>query len=267
MIGEPVMGGGGGILVPPADYWPRVRELLTRNGILLIADEVVTAFGRIGDWFDSAGRGMSPDIMVPPRDSPAGMCRSARCCCPTRSARRISAGEASSTATPSWGTRWRAPWRSCLEIIEGGSARPGRLIGEWFRTALAPAADLPAVGDVRVEGTLAALEIVADRDTRQPMGWTEVAIVAGEVRRRHGVIVRPYGPTWCSPRRSSSTNAGPGRADRGGHRRSAVPARPRRPAGATVSAGAHRPPEGNPTYDYVVVGAGSAGCVIAGPAE
>ena len=44
-----------------------------------------------------------------------------------------------------------------------------------------------------MEGTLAALEIVADRDTRQPMGWTEVAIVAGEVRRRHGVIVRPYG--------------------------------------------------------------------------
>src|SRR5262249_1786503 len=46
---------------------------------------------------------------------------------------------------------------------------------------------------IRVVGTLAALELVADARTREPMGWTEVAMVAGEVRRKHGVIVRPYG--------------------------------------------------------------------------
>ncbi|WFE28714.1 aminotransferase class III-fold pyridoxal phosphate-dependent enzyme [Solwaraspora sp. WMMD791] len=63
MIGEPLMGGAG-ILVPPDDYWPRVRELLSRHGILLIADEVVTAFGRTGAWFDSAARGMAADLVV-----------------------------------------------------------------------------------------------------------------------------------------------------------------------------------------------------------
>jgi putrescine aminotransferase len=83
---------------------------------------------------------------------------------------------------------------ACLDIIErDGLLSKAGDIGRWLRTGLAPAAGLPTVGDVRVEGTLAALEIVADRETRQPMGWTEVAMVAGAVRRRHGVIVRPYG--------------------------------------------------------------------------
>src|SRR6185437_11576894 len=63
MVGEPVMGGAG-VQVPPADYWPRVRELLSKHGILLIGDEVVTAFGRTGSWFDSAARGMAADIVV-----------------------------------------------------------------------------------------------------------------------------------------------------------------------------------------------------------
>jgi PLP-dependent transaminase len=52
MIGEPIMGVAGAIL-PPPDYWPRVRELLSAHGILLIADEVVTGFGRTGEWFAS----------------------------------------------------------------------------------------------------------------------------------------------------------------------------------------------------------------------
>ena len=62
MIGEPVMGAGG-VIVPPDDYWPRVRELLSRHGILLIADEVVTGFGRTGAWFASNEMGLEPDLV------------------------------------------------------------------------------------------------------------------------------------------------------------------------------------------------------------
>ncbi|TDD91485.1 aspartate aminotransferase family protein [Actinomadura rubrisoli] len=62
-IGEPVLGVGG--MVPPPDgYWPRVREVLRRHGILLIADEIVTAFGRTGHWFASERYGIEPDIIV-----------------------------------------------------------------------------------------------------------------------------------------------------------------------------------------------------------
>ena len=63
MIGEPIMGVGG-MLVPPADYWPRVRELLSEHGILLIFDEVVTAFGRTGSWFGAQHFGVAPDLIV-----------------------------------------------------------------------------------------------------------------------------------------------------------------------------------------------------------
>jgi putrescine aminotransferase len=62
-IGEPVVGVGG-MIPPPGDYWPRVQEVLRRHGILLVADEVVTAYGRTGRWFGCERYGIEPDIMV-----------------------------------------------------------------------------------------------------------------------------------------------------------------------------------------------------------
>lgn len=62
-IGEPVLGVGG-MVPPPEGYWPRVQEVLRRNGILLVVDEIVTAFGRTGHWFASERFGIEPDIVV-----------------------------------------------------------------------------------------------------------------------------------------------------------------------------------------------------------
>lgn len=62
-IGEPALGVGG-MVPPPADYWPRVQDVLRRNGILLIVDEIVTAFGRTGHWFACEHYGIEPDIIV-----------------------------------------------------------------------------------------------------------------------------------------------------------------------------------------------------------
>ena len=61
-IAEPIQGAGG-VIVPPANYWPLVREVCDRYGVLLIADEVVTGFGRSGSMFGSRGWGVRPDIM------------------------------------------------------------------------------------------------------------------------------------------------------------------------------------------------------------
>jgi adenosylmethionine-8-amino-7-oxononanoate aminotransferase len=194
MIGEPVMAGGG-VLAPPADYWPRVREVLTRHGILLVADEVVTAFGRMGNWFDSPGRGMAPDMIALAKGIAGGYVPMGALLLSDEIGDTISAGAGFFHGYTFQGHPVAcAVALACLDIIEREDllARAG-VISRELRAGLAPAAQLPAVGDVRVEGTLAALEIVADRGTRQPMGWTEVAVVAGEVRRRHGVIVRPYG--------------------------------------------------------------------------
>jgi putrescine---pyruvate transaminase len=61
-IAEPVQGAGG-VIVPPADYFPRVREICDQYDVLLIADEVITGFGRTGRWFGLEHYGVEPDIM------------------------------------------------------------------------------------------------------------------------------------------------------------------------------------------------------------
>ncbi|HJU75378.1 MAG TPA: aminotransferase class III-fold pyridoxal phosphate-dependent enzyme, partial [Gemmatimonadaceae bacterium] len=61
-IAEPVQGAGG-VIVPPTDYFPRIREICDRYDVLFIADEVITGFGRTGRWFGLEHYGVEPDIM------------------------------------------------------------------------------------------------------------------------------------------------------------------------------------------------------------
>jgi len=62
-IGEPIQGAGG-VIVPPSTYWPEIQRIVDKYGILFIADEVITGFGRTGNWFGSQTFGLRPDIMT-----------------------------------------------------------------------------------------------------------------------------------------------------------------------------------------------------------
>ncbi|HPD91082.1 MAG: aspartate aminotransferase family protein [Rhodobacter sp.] len=62
-IAEPVQGAGG-VIIPPATYWPEIQRIVDKYGILLIADEVITGFGRTGNWFGSQTFGIRPHIMT-----------------------------------------------------------------------------------------------------------------------------------------------------------------------------------------------------------
>jgi len=62
-IGEPVQGAGG-VIIPPSTYWPEIQRIVDKYGILLIADEVITGFGRTGNWFGSQTMGIRPHIMT-----------------------------------------------------------------------------------------------------------------------------------------------------------------------------------------------------------
>lgn len=62
-IGEPIQGAGG-VIVPPRTYWPEIQRICDKYGILLIADEVITGFGRTGNWFGSQTFGIKPHIMT-----------------------------------------------------------------------------------------------------------------------------------------------------------------------------------------------------------
>ncbi|MFD0692231.1 aminotransferase family protein [Actinomadura fibrosa] len=194
MIGEPVMGGGG-VLVPPPDYWPRVRDLLTSHGILLIADEVVTAFGRTGAWFDSPGRGMDPDIIVTAKGLTSGYAPLGA----VLMRADIAAAVAGDGAYFFHGHTYSGHPLSCaaalanLDVLEGEDlVERARTIGGWLREDLASADGLERVGDVRIEGATAGVELVADRATRTPV---MAGAVTAALRDRHQVIVRDYGPT------------------------------------------------------------------------
>ncbi len=62
-IGEPVQGAGG-VIIPPATYWPEIQRICDKYGILLIADEVICGFGRLGKWFGSELMGIKPDLIT-----------------------------------------------------------------------------------------------------------------------------------------------------------------------------------------------------------
>src|SRR3546814_13862661 len=67
-IGEPVQGAGG-VIVPPASYWPEVQRICRQHDILLIADEVICGFGLTGQWFGRDSCAIAPDLMTLDRES------------------------------------------------------------------------------------------------------------------------------------------------------------------------------------------------------
>lgn len=195
MIGEPVMGGAG-VIVPPADYWPRVREVLRRNGILLIADEVITGFGRTGEWFASAS--YEPDIIITAKGLTSGYAPLGAV------VMRNEIGEAMVGAEMMFfhGQTYSGHPLACalgltnLDILEQENllARAPRIEG-WFREGLRELHDLPAVGDVRTHGAMVGIELVADGATKEPLAFEPMVAVIDELRTRHQVLVRDYGPT------------------------------------------------------------------------
>lgn len=193
MIGEPVMGGGG-ILVPPDDYWPRVRQLLAKHGILLIADEVVTAYGRTGKWFDSAARGMQPDIIVTAKGLTSGYQPLGAVLMRDEVAEALVSDTGFAHGYTYFGHSVAcAVALANLDLIEReGLLERALQIGEWFEAGLAPVAELPVVGDIRIAGATVGIELVADRETREPL---MAHLAAKEIRDVHGVVLRDYGPT------------------------------------------------------------------------
>jgi putrescine aminotransferase len=194
MIGEPVIGAGG-VIVPPADYWPRVRELLRSHGILLIADEVVTGFGRTGAWFASEAMGMEPDLVSVAKGITSGYVPLGAVLFGDEIAEVIGGGEGFHHGFTYFGHPVAcAVALANIDIIEReGLVEAAERTGALLAAELAPLAGLPAVGEVRGRGMIVGIELVADKETRAPIAFAG-APVEDVVRRDHGVIVRNVGP-------------------------------------------------------------------------
>jgi PLP-dependent transaminase len=192
MIGEPIMGVAG-MIVPPDDYWPRVRELLSAHGILLIFDEVVTAYGRTGNWFAAQHYGIEPDIIVTAKGITSGYAPLGAVLMTDAVSERLQADH----GFPHGYTYTGHP-TSCavamanLDIIEReGLLERAKSTGELLLDRLRGLTDLEIVGEVRGVGMMLAVELVADRETREPL--LVEPPVEDVVRRDSGVIVRNCG--------------------------------------------------------------------------
>ena len=171
VIGEPVTQPLGGV-VPPPNYWPMVRDICDRYGVLLIFDEIITAFGRLGTWFGADFVGVTPDIVSLGKGITSGYFPLGASLATTQVADVFSGGPEKSWShmyTYSAHPGGVAAALKNLEIVERENLMENaRLRGEQLRDRLLEMKDKhPIVGDARGTCLIQGLEIVKDRETKE----------------------------------------------------------------------------------------------------
>jgi PLP-dependent transaminase len=183
MVGEPVMGVGG-MIPPPEGYWPRVQAVLREHGILLILDEVVTAYGRTGFWFAAERYGLEPDVIVTAKALTSGYIPMGAVLIHDRVVDLLEGTPFRHGFTFNGHPTGAAVALANLAIIEREGLLARALdVGERMLSRLLPAAQLGVVAEVRGVGAMLGIELMPDHDAGP------VAAAA----RRNGVIVRASG--------------------------------------------------------------------------
>lgn len=190
MFGELVIGPGGMIPLPD-DYWTHVTAVLKQHGILFVADEVVTAFGRAGAWFTSNDYGLEPDMIVLAKGIASGYMPIAALLMDSAFADAVNGiGPGNSYAGHNVGA---AVGTAHLDIIERENLlENSRARGRQFLEELSPLESHPLVGNIRGRGLMTGVELVADKETRQSLGSAAPALhhdLPRYVRREHDVLL------------------------------------------------------------------------------
>ncbi len=206
-IGEPIMGAGG-VIVPPRTYWEKVQAVCRRYDVLVVADEVINGFGRIGTLFASDHFGIKPDILVLSKQITSSYQPLAAVlfsdaiyqAVADHSDRLGTFGHGFTTSGHPVAT---AVGLENLAIIEernlvGNAAT----VGAHMQARLREFAGSPLIGEIRGIGLIAAVELVADKATKakfDPLG--KVAPYLADRAQEHGLIVRAIGENiaFCPP--------------------------------------------------------------------
>ena len=200
-IAEPVQGAGG-VIVPPANYWPLVREICDRHGVLLIADEVVTGFGRAGAMFGTRLWNVKADLWCLAKGLSSGYVPLGATAI-SRKVAEVFDADTTGAASVTHGYTYSAhpvaaaAALATLDVLEeqdvpAHAAQVGAHLQARLRSFVQRFA---VVGDVRGVGLMAGIEMVADKAARVPMPRSSdvPARVAREAYRR-GLMVRISGP-------------------------------------------------------------------------
>jgi putrescine aminotransferase len=198
-IGEPIQGAGG-VIIPPATYWPEIQRICEKYGILLIADEVICGFGRTGNWFGSETFGMRPDFMSIAKGLSSGYLPIGGVLVSDRVADVLKqqGGDINHGYTYSGHPATAAVALKNIEIIEREKLveRVAEDTGPYLQARWRELADHALVGEVRGIGLIAALELTKDKATRQR--WVAGGKVGGLCRdfcTANGLVMRATGDT------------------------------------------------------------------------
>ncbi len=206
-IAEPIQGAGG-VIIPPETYWPEVQNIIDRYEILLIADEVITGFGRLGDWFASSVYQIKPDLISFAKGVTSGYLPLGGVLVNNKVANTIidEGGEFAHGFTYSGHPAACAVALKNIEIIKDEkildqvkSKTAPYLKKEWLKLA-----DHPLVGEARIKGLMGAIELCANKETRERFSsegrFTSLnEISAGSLCRdlsiNNGLVMRAVGDT------------------------------------------------------------------------
>ena len=194
-VAEPVQGAGG-VIIPPPGYWPRIEAICRKFGVLLVADEVITGFGRLGRWFGHQYFGFTPDMVSMAKGLSSGYLPISATAVSREIAHtlKLANDDFSHGFTYSGHPVAAAVALRNIEIIEreGLVQRTAEITGPALQSALAALAGHPLVGEARSIGLMGAIEIVAEPGTNKRFGGKEglaAPIVRDECIAR-GLMVR-----------------------------------------------------------------------------
>jgi adenosylmethionine-8-amino-7-oxononanoate aminotransferase len=201
MVIEPLVQGAAGMIMQPPGYLTGVRELTKKYDVLMIADEIVTGFGRTGRMFACDHEGVTPDLLCLGKSLTAGYLPMAATIA-TGDIYRAFLGEYTSGRTfhhgHTFGGNPLAAAAACasLDLFDEerllDDAIPRKAAS--LRRVLEPLAAHPHVGEIRQLGVLAGIELVADRETRRPYPAAERrGYLVCKRTTAHGVWLRPLG--------------------------------------------------------------------------
>ena len=196
---EPVQGAGG-VIIPPESYWPEIQRICDEYSILLVADEVITAFGRLGQWFGSTHFGIRPDLISFAKGVTSGYLPLGGSLVNGRVADVIIAegGEFAHGYTYSGHPTTCAVALANLRLMqaEGIVERVREKTAPYFSERWATLADHPIVGEARSLGLVGAIEIVKNKESRERfLKDLGAGTRCRDICVNNGVVMRAVGDT------------------------------------------------------------------------
>ena len=196
-IAEPIQGAGG-VIIPPETYWPKVKEILAKYDILFVADEVITGFGRTGEWFGSDYYGLKPDLMTIAKGLTSGYVPMGGVIVRDEIVKTLNeGGDFNHGFTYSGHPVAAAVGLENLRILRDEKIieRVKAETAPYLQKRLRELESHPLVGEVRGLGMLGAIELVKDKATRERYTDKGAGMVCRQFCFDNGLIMRAVGDT------------------------------------------------------------------------